>query len=126
MMHDINLVLSGEEEVSHWFSDLELYLLQSRICGDEAKLKALPLVLQGRDKAWFEGLKVANWQSILEIPSGLLKLFRSGRKPLVLQGRDKAWFEGLKVANRQSIREIPSGLLKLFRSGFLHGTWVSN
>ncbi|KAI5056966.1 hypothetical protein GOP47_0028784 [Adiantum capillus-veneris] len=75
-MHDIDLVLAIEEEAANWFSDLELYLLQLRICGDESKLNTLPLVLQGKAKAcWFEGLKAADRQSLREIRKRFIEAF---------------------------------------------------
>ncbi|KAI5069799.1 hypothetical protein GOP47_0016100 [Adiantum capillus-veneris] len=77
MMPDIKLVLAGDEEAEDWFSELELYLLQMGIFGDEAKLKALPLVLQGHAKAWFHGVDVADRQSWSRVRTCFVRDFKT-------------------------------------------------
>ncbi|MCO5602174.1 hypothetical protein L7F22_056302 [Adiantum nelumboides] len=44
-------------------SDVELWMLLMGMEIDKDKLRTVPLVMQGKAKAWFEGLEVLDWQS---------------------------------------------------------------
>ena len=52
------LIFMGKEVLEDWLADYELFMLSMQVVNDEGKLRAIPLVLQGEAKAWWNGLEV--------------------------------------------------------------------
>ena len=51
-------IFIGKEVREDWLVDYELFILSMQVVNDEGKLRAIPLVLQGEAKTWWNGLEV--------------------------------------------------------------------
>ncbi|KAI5071779.1 hypothetical protein GOP47_0014030 [Adiantum capillus-veneris] len=89
MVLDFELVLSGEQDAEDWISDVELWMLSMRMVTDEAKAKAMPLMMRGKAKAWFEGLEVPDRQSWKVIQARFVEDFKRRLSPTKVDAQSK-------------------------------------
>ncbi|KAI5060795.1 hypothetical protein GOP47_0025215, partial [Adiantum capillus-veneris] len=89
MMPDCELVFSGEQDDEDWMSDVELWMLSMRMVTDKAKSRAMPVVMQGKAKAWFEGLEVPDRQSWKVVRARFIQDFKQRILPTELDAKLK-------------------------------------
>ncbi|MCO5547313.1 hypothetical protein L7F22_000761 [Adiantum nelumboides] len=122
---DYGIVFLGEQDAEDWMSDLELWMLLMRMEANKDKLRAMPLVMRGKAKAWFKRFE-AIWQQVAvatQLQNGnIIKLerFMAYRHPKVREkveyGDPKAYADGMfltKIKSRKVKKKLEMGYLRV-------------